>query len=105
MSSRHLVASAHGRTLAALAVRLNLAKEGRFKLVGDLVSDAETILSATLDARVAQARGRSAKGAYAKADRIAQKYGAFVLERECGNTAPIVLMFSVGDAGCVYPVL
>ena len=105
MSSRHLVASAYAKTLAALAVRLNMATDGRFKLIKDVVADAEAIHAAAVEARFALSCGKSARKAYAKAHRIAKRYDASVFEAECGNETPLVLHFATGPEGSIYSVL
>ena len=87
------------RTLATIAARLALDPTGRNKTLREILSDAERLRRAALDARAALASNRSAIAIYNRAQRVAERYGAIVFAPACGPERPLVLLFCFGDWG------
>jgi len=104
MSARHSVVTRQTRSLVGLAVRLSLEDEGRCKKMDELIDDAFALHSAALNARFAIAKGRSPRVAYAKAQKVAERYEARVVVNDDVNGMVLGLRFTSGRYGSVYPV-
>lgn len=99
MAARHAELVKSNRALATVAARLALASGGRPKTLREILTDAERLRRASLNARSAIASNRSPNAAYTRAQRVAERYDAVVLAPACSPERPLVLLFSFGGWG------